>query len=224
MKQKITVQISEQIFDQLEVAAQRPGATKTAIVEAALNRFLDPAAEIVDDAALMQRLKSVSGQLDQLQCDLKLVNEAVALHARYHFAVTPPIPQPLQRAACQRGLERFEVFAEQIERRTERNTPLIQEALRWLSERGRDPSTGDGDPGPAFGRPDINAASEDSALLVARHNSRPAAAWEGGGNGMFQRQTGRPRSETQNAEQRSGGGIGHPATRTEAGNGHRQDR
>jgi hypothetical protein len=226
MKQKITVQISEQIFDRLEASAQAPGATKAAIVEAALNRFLDPAAEIIDDAALVRWLNSVSGKLDQLQRDLKLANETVALHARYHFAVTPPMPQLLQRAACQRGLERFEVFAEQIGRRVELNTPLTQETLDRLSDRGRDPSAQNADQSPTSGRPHIKPVPEVSALLKAPQNLQlvPAAAREGGGNEMFQRQTGTPCPETANTEQRPGGGINHPAARTKASNNHRQDR
>jgi hypothetical protein len=226
MKQKITVQISEQIFDRLEAAAQAPGTTKAAIVEAALNRFLDPAAEIVDDAALMRRLNSVSGQLDQLQRDLKLVNETVALHARYHFAVTPPMPQSLQRAACQLGLERFEVFAEQIQGRAELNTPLIQETLDRLSERGRDTSARNADPSPTSGRPHINPIPEVSALLKASQNLQlaAAAAREGGGNRVFPAHTLTSRSGGAEKEQRPSGSTGHPTSRIEAGISSRQDR
>ena len=42
MKRKVTVQLSEELADRLEAAAQRPGTSKTAIVEAALARYLEP--------------------------------------------------------------------------------------------------------------------------------------------------------------------------------------
>ena len=45
MKRKISVRLSEEIVERLEAAAQRPGANKTTILEAALDRFLDPGAE-----------------------------------------------------------------------------------------------------------------------------------------------------------------------------------
>ena len=105
MKRKISGRLSEEIVERLETAAHRPGASKTTILEAALDRFLDPGAETIDDATLLRRLDGMSRQLEQLEHDLKIVNEAVALHARYHLAITPPLPQSQQRAACALGLE-----------------------------------------------------------------------------------------------------------------------
>ena len=40
MKRKVSVQLSEQVAERLETAAQEPGASKSAIVEAALEQFL----------------------------------------------------------------------------------------------------------------------------------------------------------------------------------------
>ena len=61
MKRKISVRLSEEIVERLEAAArERPGANKTTILEAALDRFLDPAAETIDDATLLRRLDCMS--------------------------------------------------------------------------------------------------------------------------------------------------------------------
>ena len=103
MKRKISVRLSEQVVERLEAAAQRPGASKTTIVEAALDGFLDPGTETIDDATLLRRLDCMSRQIEQLERDLRIVNETVALHARYHLAITPPLPQSQQRAACALG-------------------------------------------------------------------------------------------------------------------------
>jgi len=46
MKQKISVRLSEEVVERLEAAAQRPGASKTAIVEAALDGFLNPGTDL----------------------------------------------------------------------------------------------------------------------------------------------------------------------------------
>ena len=136
MKRKISVRLSEEIVERLELAAQRPGASKTTILEAALDRFLDPGAETIDDATLLRRLDGISRQLEQLEHALKIVNETVALHARYHLAVTPPLPQSQQRAACALGLERFEEFAAQVGRRVRLGMPLMRETMDRLSTRG----------------------------------------------------------------------------------------
>src|ERR1700730_2305313 len=101
----LSVNLSEQVVERLEAAAKRPGASKTAIVEPALDYFLS--ADTNNHAALLRRLNWMSRQLEQLERDLRIVNETVALHARYHLTVTPPLPQSQHRPACVLGLERF---------------------------------------------------------------------------------------------------------------------
>jgi hypothetical protein len=133
MKRKVCVRPSEQVVERLEAAAQRPGASKVAIVEAALARFLDAEAQTIDDATLPRRLEWMGRQLKQLERELRIVNETVALHARYHLTVTPPLPQAHQRAACVLGLERFEVFAAQVGRRVDLGVPLMRETMDRVS-------------------------------------------------------------------------------------------
>ena len=43
---KVTVQLSENTFERLEAATDRPGFGKSMVVETALERFFDPAAPI----------------------------------------------------------------------------------------------------------------------------------------------------------------------------------
>src|SRR5712691_3254296 len=131
MKRKITVQLPEQLIERLEAATERPGQTKSAIVEAALDQFLS--ADTGDDAALPRRLNWMSRQLEQLERDLRIVNETVALHARYHLTVTPPLPNAQHCAACALGLGRFEAFAAQVGRRVHLGTPLMRETMDRLS-------------------------------------------------------------------------------------------
>jgi hypothetical protein len=74
----------------------------------------------------------MSNQLEQLERDLRIVNETVALHARYHLTVTPPLPSSQQPAACALGLERFEAFAAQVGRRVHLGAPLMRETIDRL--------------------------------------------------------------------------------------------
>ena len=132
MKRKICVYVSEDLVSRLAVAAEHHGATKSGLVGAALDRFLDTADERDDHAGVDQRLAQMGRQLDHLARELRLVNETVAMHARYHLTVTPPLPDAAQPAACRLGAARFEEFAAQVGRRVEEGRPLIRETLERL--------------------------------------------------------------------------------------------
>jgi Arc/MetJ-type ribon-helix-helix transcriptional regulator len=134
MKRKISVQLTDELADRLEAAVQDGGASKSAIVEAALQRFLGIETETVDNSTLSRRLDWMSGQLEQLERELRIVNETVALHARYHLTIAPPLPAARQHGACVLGIERFEVFAAQVGRRVHLGTPLMRETMERLSE------------------------------------------------------------------------------------------
>jgi len=184
MKRRISVRLSEQVAERLEVAANRPGASKTAIVEAALARFLDP--DTSDHVALLRRLNWMSHQLEQLDRNLRVVNETVALHVRYHLTITPPLPVPHQRAACVLGAERFEVFAAQVGRRVHLGTPLMRETMERVCESSPDLFARDVGEGVPIGTQSND--HEPGVPAPSVPDGEPellAAAREGGSNGGF---------------------------------------
>jgi predicted DNA-binding protein len=186
MKRKISVRLSEEIVERLEAAAQRPGANKTTILEAALDRFLDPSAETIDDATLLRRLDGMSRQLEQLEHNLKIVNETVALHARYHFAITPPLPQSQQRAACALGLERFEEFAAQVGRRVRLGMPLMRETMNRLTAGVPQLLARNIGEGAPLGAENAASCQNVAASTVVDESQElPAAAREDGSSGGF---------------------------------------
>ncbi|WP_108522723.1 CopG family transcriptional regulator [Bradyrhizobium algeriense] len=132
MKPRIGVYLSEQMAARLTAAAKRPGVTKSALVEAALAQFLGVDDE-ADHSLADHRFSLISRQLEQLDRNLRIVNETVALQARYHLAVTPPLPAAALRTACMLGSERFDEFAAQVGRRVRSGTSLIQETMDRLS-------------------------------------------------------------------------------------------
>jgi hypothetical protein len=75
VKRKICVYVTEDLVSRLAVAAEHRGATKSGLVGAALDRFLDVAEEPDEHLAQM------SQQLAQLARELRFVNETVAMHA-----------------------------------------------------------------------------------------------------------------------------------------------
>ena len=89
MKPRIGIYLSEGAAARLAEAATRPGATKSALVEAALDRLLGSDDGVSDTATLTRQLSAMSGQLEQLDRNLRIVNETVALHARFHLTIAP---------------------------------------------------------------------------------------------------------------------------------------
>ena len=108
MKPRVGVYLSEQMATRLAAAAKRPGATKSALVEAALDGFLGSDDDVGDSATVARRLAGLSRQLEELDRNLKIANETAAVHARFHLAVTPPLPAAaLARLIRERAHERL---------------------------------------------------------------------------------------------------------------------
>lgn len=185
MKQKISVQLSEKIFERLEAAAEQAGATRTAIVEAALNDFLSAGIETTEQATL-RRLNWMTRQLEQLERELRIVNETCALHARFHLTVAPAMPVSQQGTACLLGGERFEVFAAQIGRRVHLGTPLMRDTIDQLSATSPGLFTSEVAEGAPLGATKREPSQGISG--TSAHNTESAsraAAREVGGNGGF---------------------------------------
>jgi hypothetical protein len=125
----------------LEAAAERPGATKSALVEAALDRYLGSDDDISDTTTVARHLAGLSRQLEELDRNLRIANETAALHARFHLAVTPLMPAGERAAACALGAERFEEFAAQVARRADLGVPLIRETIDRVSATRTSPYT-----------------------------------------------------------------------------------
>lgn len=174
---KVTIRLTEELYNRFAAATERPGVGKSMVVEAALERFLSVAPSIED--TVRDRFDDIDDKLDRLERNMRVMAETVALHARYHLAVMPPFPQARQQEAAVLGDERFKVLAEQVDRRVRQGRPLMQETIDRLNSRdcetneiSRRPNQKHGDQGPATEGVDIKPASF-------------AAAGEGGGNMYF---------------------------------------
>jgi MFS family permease len=153
MKPRVGVYLSEGMAARLAEAAKNPRATKSALVEAALERYFGSDDDISDTATVARHLAGLGRQLEQLDRNLRIANETAALHARFHLAVTPLMPAGEQGAACALGAERFEEFAAQVGRRVDLGIPLIRETIDRVSATRTTPSI------PAEGEPSSNGAT-----------------------------------------------------------------
>ena len=174
---KVTVRLTEELYNRFAAATERPGVGKSMVVEAALERFLSVAPSIED--TVRDRFDDMDDKLDRLERNARVMAETVALHARYHLAIMPPLPQSRQQEAARLGDERFKVLAEQVDRRVRQGQSLMQETIDRLDSRdceandiSRRPNQQHGDQGPAMEGVEIKPASF-------------AAAGEGGGNLYF---------------------------------------
>ena len=143
-RRKVTVRLSEGVCGRLDVASDRPGVGKSMLVEAALEHFLNPTPSV--EALLHERLDGIHTKFDHLERDMRIIAETVALHARYHLTVVPPLPESRQREAVVLGDERFKVLAEQVDRRIRLGRPLMQETINRLNfaeQQGPGPTTGE---------------------------------------------------------------------------------
>ena len=180
---KVTIRVTEKIHEQLEAATERPGVGKSMVVEAALAQFLNPRPP---ESPVRQDFADIHARFDSLERNLQTIAETVALHARYHLAVMPPVPQQQQREACQLGDERFKVLAEQVDQRIRQGRPLIQETIDRLNATRFNgvKSTIDQD-GPVEPTPTYipNGAGLRGDANIKQES--PAAAQEGGSNSNF---------------------------------------
>ncbi|UFW46443.1 MULTISPECIES: hypothetical protein [Bradyrhizobium] len=133
MKPKLSAYVSESVAERLELAAKRPGTNKSSIVDAALDRFLNPERDSSGDAALIRRLDRMSRQLDRADRDLSVMAETIALFIRYYLTITPPLPSQDQDAARALGRERFEMFVAQVGKRVASGGRLVADVMDRVS-------------------------------------------------------------------------------------------
>jgi MFS family permease len=177
MKPRVGVYLSQGMAARLAEAAKQPRATKSALVEAALDRFLGSDDDIGDTATVAHHLAGLSRQLEELDRNLRIANETAALHARFHLAVTPLMPAGEQGAACALGVERFEEFAAQVGRRVDLGAPLIRETIDRVSATRTNPFTpAEGEPSDA-GSTDVQASSlvDDASVSTIREDAATLA-------------------------------------------------
>ena len=133
MKPRLCVYLSDPVDQRLSIAARRPGASKSAITDAALASFLSPERDDQRDAAIIRRLDRLSRQLDRLERDQTIVSESLALFVRYYLTITPPLPGAEQNAARALGKERFEFFVAQLGRRLAAGKTMIRDVMEEVA-------------------------------------------------------------------------------------------
>jgi hypothetical protein len=131
-KPRLTAYLSPAVYGRLELACKRPGSNKSALVDKALDRLLNPERDQSGDAALVRRLDRMTKQLAELNRNSQIVIESLALFIRYYLTITPPLPRSEQEPAKSLGNQRFEFFIAQVGRRLAGGQNIVGEVLERI--------------------------------------------------------------------------------------------
>lgn len=139
MKPRHHLYLDDELTEQLETLAAKPGSSKSAIVSDALRSFLARRGANEVDDRLKVRLDRLSRRLNRIERDQQILLESLALFVRYYLTVTAPLPEADQEAARALGQERFQAFIDQVGRRIAGGRTLAGEVLAQTSEEETEP-------------------------------------------------------------------------------------
>jgi len=134
MKPRHHLYLDEQLTEQLEALAAKPGSSKSAIVSDALRAFLARRGARELDDMLKVRLDRISNQLGRIERDGEVLLESLALFVRYMLTVNAPLPEA-DEAGRAVGRDRFEAFVAQVGRQLARGRRTLAPASSEEDER-----------------------------------------------------------------------------------------
>lgn len=117
MKARQNLYLEPKLNSQLEALAEKPGGSKSAILNDALRAYLRNRGAATPDDDQTVRLDRLFSHLARIERNQQVVIESLALFIRYQLGNAPPLPAREQAAAHALGKDRFEVFIAQISRR-----------------------------------------------------------------------------------------------------------
>lgn len=117
VRTKHTFRLPPALASQLADYAARKRVSQAMIVESALASFLSPDGSERMEAAFSRRMDRVLRQLVQVERNIEIGNEALALFIRFWLTANPPLPDAAMSAAQAQGKERYDAFVEALVRR-----------------------------------------------------------------------------------------------------------
>ena len=127
MRTKHTFRLPPDLALKLADYASRKRVPQAHIVEAAIASFLSPDASERLEGALGRRLDRLVRQVERLEHNVTISNEALALFVRFWLTTTPTLPDGAQQAAQAKGRERYEGFVDALGRRLAKGRTLAEE-------------------------------------------------------------------------------------------------
>ena len=122
-KPRVNIRISTKLYAQLCEAADRPGVTKTAIVEDALTAWFDPEARSVLEERLLVRMDAFDQHQMDMEKDLAYTYATLSHFVYYWLTRTEPIPEGERDIAHALGRKRLLFFTEQVRKKVSDDSP-----------------------------------------------------------------------------------------------------
>ncbi len=130
-KKRYSILLPEELAERFERVAKLRNGAKSALVEEALDRRLNPEKYPLIEDALLRRLDEQAASLATLKRDAAINTEMISLFVRYFLTITPPLADSEQQPARTLGRQRFEVFVAQIGRRLASDRRLVSDVLEF---------------------------------------------------------------------------------------------
>ena len=115
-KPRHNLHLDEDLTRRLAAVTSKPGMSKAGVISAALRSYLDKEGADVLDHLLQTRLNRLSGQLDRLERDQRIVVQTLAEFVRHHFLVTAAPPESELASRRAQAEARYQTFIETVGR------------------------------------------------------------------------------------------------------------
>lgn len=113
---RMNIRVTETLAKQLEREARMHGVTMTAIIEAAIERYLDGEAAEPPEALILRRLDRIDRSQASSEREMAEVIEMLKHYILYWLTVTQPIPEGSRDAAHALGRRRMDHFMARVAR------------------------------------------------------------------------------------------------------------
>lgn len=116
-KIQVKVFLPGEVVRALDDTAQRTRKPKSEIIRAAVTSYLSPDSAEATEAAITRRLDRMTRQMERLERDVTISNEAIALYVKTWLRNVPVMRAADDQTAVDAGRERYARFIETLARR-----------------------------------------------------------------------------------------------------------
>jgi predicted transcriptional regulator len=126
-KKRLSVYLDPDLMHMLADFADRREQSRSLVAEAAIASFLSPDADERQEAAIVKRLDRIDRNIQRLERDIGIANEAFAIFMRSWLTSTASLPEGAESAARAKGGERYDKFLDALGRRLAKGPQLRHE-------------------------------------------------------------------------------------------------
>lgn len=127
-KPRLNLRLRADLSRKLEDATRRPGVTKNALIEQALEEYFEPEIRHGLEERLLARLDRFEVRQGEIERDVALLLETLGQFVLYWLTRTDPIPEGERDIAHALGQRRFDHFIGQVARKIRRGSRLADTA------------------------------------------------------------------------------------------------